>query len=312
MTQQQSATTSERYIFVVGVSRSGTTLMRSILNASDHIAICRETHFLGHLIASEGARHRFRKFGDLTDDQNVERLVDYIFSDDFTHSSRFRGVSSHWRWITRRVTRDELLQRLRQSDRSERAIFSTIMRLYAERKGKPIMGEKTPAHVRYVPKLLNWYPEGRVIHMLRDPRGIFVSELRRRKKDAVTTPYKQLVRLGPLFKLYIMLQTTVVWLESVYWYRTYKNVYPNNYYLLRFEDLVRDPEVHIRQLCEFLGIEFQANMLEQVVVSKGFEAGRAGFDGRAADRWREHIDPWINAWFAFWFRRHLRGFDYSI
>jgi Sulfotransferase family len=305
-----STATKAEFVFIVGVSRSGTTLMRRILNSSDQIAICRENHFLGHLIPSEGARHKFRKFGDLADDDNVRKLVDYLYSGGLKRNSKYRGMSAQWKWIIRRVDRKDLLQRILDSDRSERALFTVMMQVFAEHYGKPIMGEKTPAHVRYVPTLLSWFPEGKVIHMLRDPRGIFVSELRRRKKEALTTPYKQLQHIDFLFRLYILLQTTVLWFESIHRYLRYKRLYPNNYYLLKFEDLVRDPEDHIRRVCDFLGIDFQDEMLKQVVVSNGFKAGHSGFDSRAADRWKGHIGPWINAWFWFWFRNHLQEFRY--
>lgn len=304
-----SLTTIPEAIFIVGVSRSGTSLMRKILNASDQIAISWENHFLGHLIPSEGARYKFRRFGGLSNDGNVHRLVNYIYSDDFRKSSRFRDVSNQWRWIVAKIDKQDFLQRILNSDRSERSLFTIMMRVFADAKGKPIMGEKTPAHVRYVPTLLAWFPGGRVIHMIRDPRGIFVSELRRRRK-ATTFPYQQLKRFDFLFKLYILLQTTIVWFESVNLYAKYKELYPDNYYSLRFEDLVTDPENHIRRVCDFLGVDFQANMLRQFVVSDGFQAWQDGFDAHAADRWREHIAPWANRWFVFWFRKHLKQFGY--
>ncbi|HWQ16145.1 MAG TPA: sulfotransferase [Roseiflexaceae bacterium] len=300
----------ERCIFIVGVSRSGTTLMRRTLNASADIAIASENHFLGHVIASEGVRHRLRKFGDLSDDDNVRRLVDYLYSDAFRRSSKYRDVSTLWRWLVRRVDKATFLARLLATDRSERALFATTLQLYAEHKGKRVMGEKTPAHVRYVPTLMEWFPGGYVIHMLRDPRAIFVSELRRRSEQPLSTPYRQLRRFRLGFKLFILLQVTLLWYESIVRYRSYRQRYLGRYRLVRFEDLVRDPEHYIRQICELVGAPFDEAMLNQQVVSKGFSQGQAGFDARAADRWREHIDPWADRWFMFWFRAPLREFGY--
>jgi len=309
--QFASGSKATQFVFIVGVSRSGTSLMRRIMNSSDQIAISNENHFLGHLIASEGARYKFRRFGDLADDSNVCKLVDYIYSGGFGKSSKLRGLSYQWRWIIERVKKEEFLQRILSTDRSERALFMVMMQVFADRKGKPIAGEKTPAHIRYVPTILEWFPEARIIHMLRDPRGIFVSELRRRKREPVTTPYKQLKHVAFLFKVYILLQTTFTWLDGAYRYHKYKELYPDNYYLLRFEDLIREPEKYIKQVCDFLGVGFQEKMLEQMVISKGFQEGQAGFDAGAIDRWKHHIPPWIDTWFLLWFKKYLKGFGYA-
>jgi hypothetical protein len=301
----------KEYIFIVGVHRSGTTLMRRTLNHSDQIAISDENHFLGHIIPSAGARYKFRKFGDLSNDDNVHQLVDYIYSGEFQKSSKHRFISFHWRWITKWIHKKDFLQRILDSDRSERALFIIMMQVFADHLGKPIMGEKTPIHFRYVPTLMEWFPDGKIIHMLRDPRAIFVSDLRRRKEAHITPPFKQLKRLDFLFKLYLVLQTTVIWFESIQRYYKYRRVYPNNYCLVKFEDLVNAPEKHTRRVCDFLGVEFQDKMLEQKVVSKGFQLGQPGFDAQAATRWKEHIDPWINDWFSFWFRKYLKEFGYA-
>jgi len=299
-----------KFVFIVGVSRSGTTLIRRVLNRSDQIAIANENHFLGHLIRIEGARYKFRKTGDLSEDDNVRRLVDCIYSGEFEKSSKHRRISYHWRWIIKKVDREDFLQRILDSDRSDRALFTVMMQVFADHRGKLIMGEKTPAHLRYVPTLMEWFPDGKVIHMLRDPRAVFISELRRRKEIPITPPFKQLKQFDFPFKLYIVLQTTAVWFESILRYSKYKRIYPNNYYLLKFEDLVSDPEKHIRQVCDFLGVGFQDKMLKQKVVSRGFQLGQPGFDTQAAIRWKKHIDPWINVWFSFWLGKYLKEFGY--
>src|SRR3954447_25366649 len=74
-------------IFVVGASRSGTTLMRTILERSPRIAIARENHFVGHLRDSEGARFYFRRLGDMRDDATVRKLSDLIYSGEFQRRS---------------------------------------------------------------------------------------------------------------------------------------------------------------------------------------------------------------------------------
>jgi hypothetical protein len=299
------------YIFIVGVSRSGTTLMRYILNQSDQIAISRENHFLGHLLSSEGMRHKIRQFGDLHEDANVQRLVDFLYSGYSEKSSWLRRSSSHWRWVTRQIDKEIFLQKILESDRSERALFATMMDLFAERRGKVIKGEKTPAHFQYAETLMDWFPNAKIIHMMRDPRGIFVSELHRRQKEARSFPYRQLKRVPALMKLFILLQITLTWAASARSASTNLAKYPGRYTIQRFEDLVRHPEEQVSGLCVYLGVPFQEKMLEQEVVSMGFQEKQSGFDASAADRWKKYISPSAERWFHFRFRRQLRSYGYD-
>ena len=298
-------------VFIVGVSRSGTTLMRHILEGSSRVSICRENHFLGHLLASEGVRQQLRtRFGDRPDDDRARRLVDFLYDGGLERSSRLRGMSRQWVWTTRHVPRDLFLERFLASDRSERALFEIVLRTYADHEGKAIMGEKTPAHVRYVDTLLEWFPGGRVVHMVRDPRAIYVSELRRRAEHSPSLPYRLLRPIGPLLSGFILLETTLAWLESVIRLERNRKRHADRYLAVRFEDLVADPEREIRRTCDFLGIAFEQPMLDQVVVSRGHNLGHAGFDRGAAGRWRDRLGPAGRGWFRAWFGPQLRRLGY--
>lgn len=276
-------------VFIVGVSRSGTTLLRRILDRHPLLAIATENHFLGHLLAWEGARHYFRRVGDLREDQAIGDLVELIYADGFQRRSRLREVSPYWRWLTNKVPREDLQSRLLASDRTERGLFEAFLRVYADRRGKVIIGEKTPAHLAYVETLLDWFPNGRVVHMIRDPRAIYVSEVRRRAGHAVTPPYRWLVKVPALMRAFILLQVVWAWAGAVHRHRTLVRTEPGRYLAIRFEDLVAEPEATVARICAHIGIEPVAHMLDQKVTSKGAMVGQAGFDVGAADRWRDRI-----------------------
>jgi hypothetical protein len=292
--QQQDRTLERRpgepeAIFVVGVSRSGTTLTRRILDRHSRIGIATENHYLGHLLAWEGARHYFRRVGDLRDDAAVRRLVDLIYSGELQRRSRLRELSPYWRWLVERVPRADIEAYLLASDRSERGVFQAFLRIYADRRGKAIMGEKTPAHLAYVETLLAWFPAARVVHCMRDPRAIYVSELRRRAEAPTSVPYRQLVHVPPALAAFVLLQVAWAWAAAVHQHRTLARRFAGRYRLLRFEELVTAPDVTLTELCDFLGVDFEARMLEQRVTSKGARVGESGFDAGAADRWRAII-----------------------
>jgi hypothetical protein len=298
-------------IFVVGVSRSGTSLMRGVLGKHSRIAIADENHYLGHLLPWEGARHDFRRAGDLADDAAVKRLVDRMYSDEFLRGSRVRPVSPFWRWQARRIPRADMERRMLAGERSERGVFTAVLRSYADRKRKAIMGEKTPAHIRWADTLLSWYPNARIIHMVRDPRGVFRSELRRRTASADSLPYRLLVKVPPLMRGFVLLETAWAWASAVAHHRALSRRYPDRYRIVRFEDLVRDPEAEISLMCEFLGVPFEPAMLEQEVVSKGDRLGEAGFDAGAADRWRASIARGEMRWLGWLLGRRLEEMGYT-
>jgi hypothetical protein len=276
-------------IFVVGVPRSGTTLMRMVLGKHSRIAIAEENHYLGHFLPWVEASWDFRRVGNLASDDAVSRLVDRIYSDDFQRGTWLRDVGQYWRWIRRTVPRQELEQRMLAAERTQRGVFTTLLRTYADRKGKPIMGEKTPAHFRHAETLLAWYPTARVVHMMRDPRAVYLSELKRRTARPESFPYRYLARAPILLRTFVLFQIARTWADAVHRHRSLSRRFPRGYRLVRFESLVRSPQTEVEEVCRFLGVAYEPRMLRQKVVSSGDRVGESGFDAGAADRWREKI-----------------------
>jgi hypothetical protein len=297
-------------IFIVGVPRSGTTLMRMVLGKHSRIAIAGENHYLGHRLPKRGVRQDLRRVGDLRDDAAVRRLVDRIYSDKFQRGSWLRADSEFWRWLVRRVPREELEQRLLAGERSERGVFTAVLRSYADREHKAIFGEKTPAHIRWADTLMAWYPDARIVHMVRDPRAVYRSELKRRTANPGSPPYRWLVRFPPLMRAFVLLAVVESWAGAVADHRRLSRRYPGHYRAVRFEDLVRSPEVEIARVCAFLGVALEPAMLEQKVVSRGDRRGEAGFDTGAADRWRASITPGEARWLGWLLGRRIAEMGY--
>jgi hypothetical protein len=303
-------------VFIVGCGRTGSTLLREILNKSDEVCIGPETHFLRRF-SQLGAQKKLKEFGDLADARNVEKLVDFLCS------KKVRSLGT-WGWFGKSVDRAQFTQRFLASDRTERALFSLIMQTYAEvnkgsRGGELILGDKTPTHLYYVPTLLEWFPEAKLIHTFRDPRGIIVSKLKKVEKGSegpqVRFSYLPWWLLDPLIAPIEVLHISKFWFDAVRLHARYEQMYPKQYYLLRFEDLVSDPDKQIRQICHFLNIEFDPRMLAEVTqVGSSYQVqrhGPAGIDQKAADRWREHINPLIKLWFSISGRKQLEKFGYT-
>lgn len=296
-------------IFIVGASRSGTSLLRHLLELSPRIGLARENHYLGHLRATEGARYYFRRAGDLASDDTIRKIIEMIYGGDFERQSHWREVSTFWKWLVDNIPRDDMEQRLLHAERSDRGLFSAFLRAYADHQGRAIMGEKTPAHIAYVDTLLEWFPNGRVVQMLRDPRAVYVSDLHRRR-GKLRKPYSWLARIPGLLAPVILLQTAWVWRGAYRRVSVYSRRYPDRYRLVRFEDLVRQPDATLKSLYEFLGVAMPTNATDVSVVSSGFQVGQHGVDAGAADRWQEHIGTAGRHALQILLRRPMRGAGY--
>jgi hypothetical protein len=301
--------TEPEAVFIVGASRSGTSLMRTLLELSGRIAIARENHFIGHLRESEGARFYFRRAGDLASDDTIRAIVEMIYAGEFQRRSRWREVSTFWRYLQDDVPREEMERRLLAAERTERGLFVAFLRSYSDRKGRPIIGEKTPPHLAYVDTILEWFPDGRVVHMLRDPRAVYVSDLRRRR-NKLRKPYSWFARLPGLLPLVILVQTALVWRSAVKRHLDYEKRYPDRYRLVRFEDLVREPLETLTGLYRFLGVAMPADATNVKVVSQGFRGGEQGLDAAAADRWRKHISGFSRRFLGLLLRGPMRRMGY--
>jgi hypothetical protein len=273
------------HVFIVGLPRTGSTLTRAIINASGRARLGGESHFLDEpthlgLRRRPGYAKRFRRIGDIATDEGVKRLVDHIFS--------LRG-KSYWSRLALWTDRDILMREILASDRSDAALLDIAMSHFAD--GRPIRGEKTPHHVYHVPTLLTWYPSARVIHTIRDPRAVYVS-LRHKERAEKLTRLGRLARhAGPAFERYAVASLVRRWRAVADLHRLYAARYPDRYLLVRFEDLVAQPEPSARRLSEFLGFEYTQAMLRQVVHNSSFgaEAVASGIDASALDRWRRYL-----------------------
>ncbi len=140
-------------ILVVGTGRSGTTLLRLLLNAHPRIYLTHEASF--YLIRS-GLPER------PSPDQWLGRY--------------FRSGSFAFLRLGRAEVRAEL-QRGPGSDRLAGA-YRAVMRAKARQYAKPRYGDKTPVNTACLKKIFEDFGDPRVIHVVRDPRGTVASLLR--------------------------------------------------------------------------------------------------------------------------------------
>lgn len=264
MSPPQTSGPTNAPIFVVGHPRSGTTLLRLILNEHSRIVIPPEAHLVSYLRRVES------KFGALTDEANrrraVERLVD---------KERMRDWG---------IPREDLFAAGMAADPpTPGGIFAAVMSLWTKAEGKPRWGEKTPGTYRFLDDVCAWYPDCQVVHIIRDGRDVAVS--------CLTPPFSDSYDKGNVYEVALR------WRDAVLrGRRAARRLGPERYFELRYEELTADPEPVVRRLCAFLHEEFEPSMLEYHKnatrnVARGdssfHQRTKKGVDRAKVERWRQ-------------------------
>lgn len=213
-------------LIVLGVSRSGTTLLRVILDRSPGLAIPDESFFVPLLARRHGRR------------VDLERFLDDL---------RRLPVLAAWG-----LRADEVANRLRPGVSIAEAIAG-IFEAYAAKEGKPRWGDKTPMYMRHLGLLDRLFPEAQYVHLIRDGRDAAVSFLQMPEGTYTRT----WAHPDTPAEFACLWRTEV---EAAR--RLGRRIGPARYLETRYEELVADPEATVAAICDFAGLPFDPAMLE--------------------------------------------------
>lgn len=261
-------------VFIVGSPRSGTSLLRQMLNRHPSFAICGETQF-NHYVYK-----RRRAFGDLGNLKNRQRLVD-----EYLSVRRIQRLG---------VDLASLKDRLIREATSYPAMFAGLVRSYAESVGKERWGEKTPQHALIAELLCEWFPGAAILHILRDPR------------DAVAS--LQRMPWAPNS----VISNARIWLGCNLAAR--KSSHRTEYLLVRYETLVAQPEQELARICAHLGEAYVPAMLEpdhsEVVPPPWTRLSRGPVTMKRVGAWQEELTPRDAALIEWAVGPHMQTFGY--
>ena len=222
-----SAGGNDRPIFIVGCARSGTTLLELMLHAHPRIAMPPETRFLMKLYDKRV------KLGDLGDPQCRAAVASAIVD---RKDSKFRDL---------RLDREKVRQAIMDGPPTLGSAVGIVFREYAARHGKPRWGDKRPNYINYINPLLALFPDAQIVHIIRDGR------------DCVASLKRMLWWKHP-FRVSVN-----KWIQAIEAGNAARQkLRPDQYYELKYEHLVANPEKELRALCQYLGEAFHPAMLE--------------------------------------------------
>jgi hypothetical protein len=271
----------ESPVFVVGPSRSGTSLLRAALNAHPEFWIIRETHYFDDLRPRLPGRGTLAVDGD--DRERCERYFLALGHRAYGHQGD-PSLSA--------VGRDELRSRAAALGGTGDAYFLAYCELRAEANGKPQWGEKTPRHVFRLDDIFAFRPHARVLCLVRDPRGVAASyrdwkRNPRGEADADMTEDRE--RASQSYNLVV---NSLLWRSAMNASLAAAHRYGDGRVnLVRYEQLVRAPTDTLAAICGWLGVDYDPSMLEVPVEYSSYRIATSGVSDESRERWRKTLSP---------------------
>ena len=248
-----TAPQSDPGMFVLGVRRSGTTLLRVMLDRNPALARPDESYFIPQLARRHPSPVDPDSFVD--DLRRLPTLVEWGLSPDAVASRLRTGMST---------------------GEAVAAVFET----YAADRGKPRWGDKTPLYMQHLPLLERLFPTARFVHLIRDGRDAALSFLA--VPRGIMTEGWGHPRDAAGF--------ACQWETEVRSARSLgMRVGAARYLEVSYEELVADPEAELRRICRFASLEYDSGMLGYVGET---ESARKEHQRRLAEPPRVGVRDW--------------------
>jgi hypothetical protein len=298
-------------VFLLGIARSGTTLLQSLLDGHPQLLVdVADSHFYRWYKRYYRWLDRLQHWYDSREKrvQYAEAvMIDYIFNEP---SHYYRDFLSH---ISISELKVQFLSFLDTSQGHPKDYLESYFHALGIAAGHlsartRYWVDKTLSYEYLFYRYAQWWPTARFIYMVRDPRDIYTSYKKRDLKN--NRPVTSIESFA------------LMWGNSV---RTLldcqRMIAPEKCYILRYEDLVYDPGQRMQSIAQFLDIEMLPGLLKP---TKGF--GRVPWGGNpesgkkqtgviyqeAAHKWARSLEAQEIAKMESLLQREMEAVGYSL
>ena len=259
-----------KQIFVVGSSRSGTTMMDRILGNHEDVFTFKELHFFGTIWVRSGDQ-------DLDKNAQLELLSRLLCIQE-------NGLFNQQNISDFKLKSKQLLSKGQYKSPIE--IYQLFLEEMTNENNANISCEQTPKNLYYIEDILKEFPEAKVVNLVRDQRDVLLSQKNKWKRKflgAKGIPFSEAVRS---YVNYHPILTAKVWNSSLSY--TSKYMRHERVKVVKFEDLLSDPENIIKEVCKFIEINYEESMLEVPVIgssTEGDDISKLFIDGSKLHKW---------------------------
>jgi len=242
-------------IFVVGIPRSGTHLMRYCLSRHSKLYIGPETGYF------------FRVYGNrkLIPAAKIKahayQIIEKLYRSGDPSMKEFEPL------------KEQLVQDIQQHGGNYRQTAEIILGTFAAHKQKPRWGEKTPWHIHYIAQIKHLFPKAKIICMNRDIKNMVASYL---KSSHMPDDFAKAAAT------YLLCQRSM-------------NKWKRHLLLVQYEDLIANPVHELQRVAEYLDELYEEVMLNPQMIDSSYEKEVMKFDANIGimgtpqdkDKWKQ-------------------------
>lgn len=273
-------------IFILGAHKSGTSLLRSMFDGHERLFVAPvEDHLFKHLGFQIRYPYQYQPKQDLKPQDVKKNFIKWI--NEVTKANDKYADSIVGESINTKTFKKYIKEHNIESTLLEELINLYFNALYfsiynSELREKRVV-TKSVENSEFALELQSMYPDAKFIHIVRNPYASFVALRKYKAKNG---------RYPLIFKLVEALK------NDFYFLQKNKAIIKTNYKVIRYEDLVENPEKVILDLTEFLNIRHSKHLLEPTFLGKPW-SGNSTSDNVFNTLDKRPLKNWIDDIYAY-------------
>lgn len=279
----------DKPIFISGLRKSGTSMIKGLLDNHPELFIYppNEVHLF-----------RYSHHNGIVRDKNKyesdpEKLKSIIADTEFITRLNDESFS----YSTDKVDVETFKKEINETNVSGIGdIYDALYRAMVAASDQPDGGRfvsKTVLETEFFPELHEIFPGMKFVYVLRNPYGHFNSARNSLRADRSS---EKSPKFGNIQHPYPFIGSKIRRMKGSYYFmEKYQELYPDKFYLLIYDKVLENPEREMKQLANFLNVEFDESMLVPTLCGVPWggnsmhEDQFKGISTKPLTHWKKHI-----------------------